>query len=157
MENEYQPKCGDALRLGSKGMYDLYHLWINVWLAGKAAWSLVNTCHTWALSHDKVLYKSTVANMKMMPTGPDIVHWWDWWTSEMGWCWRGYKTLTSGMKRCAGLKQMLKENYKKKCKQRSPVAAELEDGHIYIALLQHGTPFLSPSKTVHLSIVSSAT
>jgi len=33
--NEYQPKCGDALRLGSKGRYGSFHLWINVWVAGK--------------------------------------------------------------------------------------------------------------------------
>jgi len=26
--NEYQPKCGDALRLGSKGRYGSFHLWI---------------------------------------------------------------------------------------------------------------------------------
>jgi len=32
--NEYQPKCGDALRLGSKGMYGSFHLWIYVWVAG---------------------------------------------------------------------------------------------------------------------------
>jgi len=32
---EYQPKCGDALRLGSKGKYGSFHLWINVWVAGK--------------------------------------------------------------------------------------------------------------------------
>jgi len=23
-------------------------LWINMWVAGKTVWSLVNTCHTWA-------------------------------------------------------------------------------------------------------------
>jgi len=23
-------------------------MWINVWVAGKTVWSLVNTCHTWA-------------------------------------------------------------------------------------------------------------
>jgi len=34
-EDEYRPKCGDALRLGSKGMYGSFHLWINVWVAGK--------------------------------------------------------------------------------------------------------------------------
>ena len=34
-ENEYRPKCGDALRLGSKGRYGSFHLWINVWVAGK--------------------------------------------------------------------------------------------------------------------------
>jgi len=47
--NEYQPKCGDALRLGSKGRYGSFHLWINVWVAGKTVWSVVNTCRTWAL------------------------------------------------------------------------------------------------------------
>ena len=35
MGNEYQPKCGDALQLGSKGRYGSFHLWINVWVAGK--------------------------------------------------------------------------------------------------------------------------
>ena len=35
MGNEYQPMCGDALRLASKGRYDSFHLWINVWVAGK--------------------------------------------------------------------------------------------------------------------------
>ena len=34
-ENEYRPKCGDALRLGSKGRYGSFHLWINVWVAAK--------------------------------------------------------------------------------------------------------------------------
>ena len=29
------PKGGDALRLGSKGRYGSFHLWINVWVAGK--------------------------------------------------------------------------------------------------------------------------
>ena len=47
--NEYQPRCGDDLRLVSKGRYGSFHLWINVWVAGKTVWSLVNTCHTWAL------------------------------------------------------------------------------------------------------------
>jgi len=37
--NEYQPKCGDALRLGSKGRCGSFHLWINVWVAGKSLWS----------------------------------------------------------------------------------------------------------------------
>jgi len=35
MGNEYQPKCGDAVRLRSKGRYGSFHLWINVWAAGK--------------------------------------------------------------------------------------------------------------------------
>jgi len=33
--NEYRPKCGDVLWLGSKGGYGSFHLWINVWMAGK--------------------------------------------------------------------------------------------------------------------------
>jgi len=33
--NECQPKCGDTLQLGSKGRYGSFHLWINVWVAGK--------------------------------------------------------------------------------------------------------------------------
>jgi len=35
MGNEYQPKCGDVLRLGVNGRYGSFHLWINVWVAGK--------------------------------------------------------------------------------------------------------------------------
>jgi len=35
MENEYRPKCGDALWLGSKGRYSSFHLWINVSVACK--------------------------------------------------------------------------------------------------------------------------
>jgi len=46
--NTYQTKCGDVLRLGSKGRYGSFHLWINVRVADKAAWSLVNTCYKWA-------------------------------------------------------------------------------------------------------------
>ena len=30
MENEYRPKCSDALRLGSKGRYGSFQLWINM-------------------------------------------------------------------------------------------------------------------------------
>jgi len=48
-ENEYRQKCGDAPWLESKGRYGSFHLWINVWVPGKTVWSLVNTCHTWAL------------------------------------------------------------------------------------------------------------
>jgi len=33
--NGYQAKCGDALRLGSKGRYGSFHLRINVWVTGK--------------------------------------------------------------------------------------------------------------------------
>jgi len=35
MENKYQPKCSNALQLVSKGRYGLFHLLINVWVAGK--------------------------------------------------------------------------------------------------------------------------
>jgi len=38
------PKCGDALRLGSKGRCGSFHLWMGVWMAGKTVWSLINTC-----------------------------------------------------------------------------------------------------------------
>jgi len=58
--NVYQPMCSDALWLESKGRYGSLHLWINVWMAGKTVWSLVNTCHTRVLQrcHYKALYKS---------------------------------------------------------------------------------------------------
>jgi len=46
MGNEYQPKCGDALWLGSKGRHGSFHLWINVWVAGKTVGFFVKTCHT---------------------------------------------------------------------------------------------------------------
>jgi len=35
MGNEYQPKCSDALQVRSKGRYGSFHLWMNVWVAGK--------------------------------------------------------------------------------------------------------------------------
>ena len=33
--NEYQPKCGGALRLGSKGRCGSFHVWMDVLVAGK--------------------------------------------------------------------------------------------------------------------------
>jgi len=40
----------DALRLESKDRYgSSFHMEINVRVAVKTVWSLVNTCHTWAL------------------------------------------------------------------------------------------------------------
>ena len=33
MGNMYQPKCNDALQVGSKGRYGSFYLWINVWVA----------------------------------------------------------------------------------------------------------------------------
>jgi len=55
--NEYQPKGGDILRLGSKGRYGSC-----VWVAGRTVWS---PCYTRPISerlssgasHNKVLYK----------------------------------------------------------------------------------------------------
>jgi len=47
--NKHHPKCGDALRLGRKGTYGSFHLWISVQVAGKTVWSGVITCYTWAL------------------------------------------------------------------------------------------------------------
>jgi len=41
--NEYHPKCRDALWLGSKGSYGSFHLWINMWMAGKTDPSLSRT------------------------------------------------------------------------------------------------------------------
>jgi len=34
-DNEYRPKCGDAVRLGSKGRYGSFDLWRHVWVTGK--------------------------------------------------------------------------------------------------------------------------
>jgi len=42
-DNEHQSKRGDAVRMGSKGRYGSFHLWINVWIN-----LCFNTCHTWA-------------------------------------------------------------------------------------------------------------
>ena len=50
--NEYQPRCGDALRLWCKGRCGSFHLWINVWVAGETSL----TCHTWA-ARNKAVYK----------------------------------------------------------------------------------------------------
>jgi len=33
--NESQPKCGDALQLGSKDTYGSFHLWMHGGVAGK--------------------------------------------------------------------------------------------------------------------------
>ena len=61
--NEYQPKCGDALWLGSKGRHGSFHMRIRMWLAGKTAWSLVNACHSWVplrwAAHSKALTNKT--------------------------------------------------------------------------------------------------
>jgi len=35
MGTEYRLNGGDAVWLGREGMYDLFHLWINVWVTGR--------------------------------------------------------------------------------------------------------------------------
>ena len=44
--NEHQPKCGDAVRMRSKGRHDSFHLSMHDSMEGKTVSSLVNTCHT---------------------------------------------------------------------------------------------------------------
>ena len=39
--------------------YGSFHSWLNMRMAGKTMWSLVNMCHTW-MPYDKVLYKSMI-------------------------------------------------------------------------------------------------
>ena len=39
--------------------YGSFHLWMNIWAAGKTVWSLVNTWHTWA-SRDEQLIISAI-------------------------------------------------------------------------------------------------
>jgi len=61
--NEYRPKCGDAVRLRSKGRS--HSVWINVWVAGKTVWTLVKTCQPQRFrneyrTHYKALYKCSV-------------------------------------------------------------------------------------------------
>jgi len=57
-ENEYRPKCDDALWLGVKAGWLIPY----VWMAGKAVWSFVNTCQPERFSdeyrvHYNALYK----------------------------------------------------------------------------------------------------
>ena len=66
--NEYQPKGGDALRLGSKGRYGSY---VGGSLAGKTVWS---PCYTWAISERfggdswlSALYKLTYTLLYFRP------------------------------------------------------------------------------------------
>jgi len=35
MGNNYRPKCGNTLWLASKGSHGSFHMWIDVWVAGK--------------------------------------------------------------------------------------------------------------------------
>jgi len=41
-ESDYRPKFGDALRLGSKGKYGSFHVWINMWMAGETVLTRAN-------------------------------------------------------------------------------------------------------------------
>ena len=49
--NAYSAKCkmSNAKCQRVLVLYGWFHLWINVWVAGKTVWSLVNTCPTWKL------------------------------------------------------------------------------------------------------------
>ena len=63
--NVYQSKCGDILRLASKGRHGSFHLWINMWVAGKSVLSFINTNQPGRLTdeyctHYKALYKCAV-------------------------------------------------------------------------------------------------
>jgi len=69
--NEYQPKCSDTLQLGCKGRHDSLHLWMNVCVAGKTVWSLINMpsvpyLSALEMSHYKARYKST----------DTLLYWW---------------------------------------------------------------------------------
>jgi len=64
--NKYRPKCGDALRLGSKSSFHKI-MWTNLWAAGKTVWSLVNMCQPERFrgeyhygTHYKALYQCPV-------------------------------------------------------------------------------------------------
>jgi len=63
-ENEYQPKCSNTLQLGVKGRYGSFHLWINVWVAGKTVWSLINMCHIWATRDEQLIITTTTTVLK---------------------------------------------------------------------------------------------
>ena len=63
-------KCSDALQLGSKGRYGSFYLWISVWVAYLS---------TLEMSHDEVLYESTVTlplTSSHCPVGGEVL----WWT-----------------------------------------------------------------------------
>jgi len=56
-----QPKCGDAVRLASKGRYGSFHLWITCGWQVKLCDPSITRANLSALamSHDKALHKST--------------------------------------------------------------------------------------------------
>jgi len=102
-ENEYRPKCAVTLQLGSKDRYGSFHLWINVWEAGKTVWSLVNTCHTWVLwrrvSNGKLLYISIVTSLYSIVLLSDTalllpVHW------QVSTLYTAHTWITTGVHRC---------------------------------------------------------
>jgi len=73
-EMSTDPTRGDALWLRSKGRHGSFHLWMNVWVAGKTVWSLVNTCHTWVPQRSVRLSikRSTGLLITMITTISDI-------------------------------------------------------------------------------------
>jgi len=63
---QVRPKCGDALRLESKGRYCSFRLWIKVWITGKTMWSLVNACDTSAPRDHWMLLTKRCANLLVL-------------------------------------------------------------------------------------------
>jgi len=64
-ENEYWPKCGDALWLGSKGSYGSFHLWINMWVAGKTVYPSL-TCAITECFRDEFLMIKCCTNLQLL-------------------------------------------------------------------------------------------
>jgi len=82
--NKYWPRCGDALRLGSKAGQDgSFHSWINVWVTGTTAWSLVNTCHSESLRG--ILTKRRYTNVPSSTCSSSSTGW-----SDLRWRGRGF-------------------------------------------------------------------
>jgi len=72
--NKYQPKCGDALRLGSKGRYGSFHLWINMWMAGRTVWSLVTRAIPERFRDESIMIKrSTNLRYLLYFTLPEVL------------------------------------------------------------------------------------
>jgi len=57
MGNEYQARCIDAVRLGSKGRYGSFHLWIDMWVAGKLCDPLLAHAIPERLSDESLMIK----------------------------------------------------------------------------------------------------
>jgi len=64
-ENEYRPKCGDALWLGSKGRYG--SLWINVWQV-KVCDPLLTRCQSERFRDEFLMIKRYINRHFNLPT-----------------------------------------------------------------------------------------